>query len=352
MNELSVDDILSLSPEAIEALLPDQHPVAYYVYAQRLLQQAQGRASDEGIGDRDAAVFWGYVGQLRYRFLLHTLGDRERAAAAAYFGALQEGIGTSINRAIGPEPQRWWQILGEVLTWDRETRNGYTCTQAHASAWIETRTGLESFRETLARDAEAIAIRFRQADTDLRRVDLATIQPQPWHNGGGLTRKLLQWPTHTSNDTWQLRVSVADIDRSGEFSNLPGLERHFLVLDGAGVTLQWPDASRRLLPGDAAIQFRGESAPMCHLLDGRTVALNLMLRRGAGTVAMHRAGNGTTLQGRTRWRAVYSLAGGGIDIDGVVEPLHAGLLLWTQAAQERCWRLLEDTDAICVTLAK
>ena len=162
MDELSVDDLLSMQPEAIEATLPDQHPVAYYVYARRLLQQ----------GQRDAAVFWGYVGQLRYRFLLHTLADRERAAAGAYFGALQEGIGTSINRAIGTVPERWWQILGEVLVWDRDTRNGYTCRQRYASAWAETRAGLESFRETLQRDAEAIASRFRNAGTGVQRVDL------------------------------------------------------------------------------------------------------------------------------------------------------------------------------------
>ena len=68
----------------------------------------------------------------------------------------------------------------------------------------------------------------------LRLVDLAATAPQPWRNGGGLTRELLAWP---GSGDWVLRVSVADIEADGPFSAFPGIDRWFTVLSGAGVRL-------------------------------------------------------------------------------------------------------------------
>ena len=34
----------------------------------------------------------------------------------------------------------------------------------------------------------------------------ADTQPQPWRNGGGLTRKLLAWPPGAG---WQVRISAS-----------------------------------------------------------------------------------------------------------------------------------------------
>lgn len=151
--EMTVDDIHRLDHAQIEARLPDQHPVACYFYAKRLLQE----------GSRDRAVFWGYVGQLRYRFYLQILPKESNAQALAYFASLQEGIGLTLNRAIGTDPQRWWEILGEVLTWDRSHHNGHTSKTAHPDAWAHTVSGLESFRAQLQRDAASVAARFRAA---------------------------------------------------------------------------------------------------------------------------------------------------------------------------------------------
>ena len=49
----------------------------------------------------------------------------------------------------------------------------------------------------------------------LHRVRFDDLPPQPWRNGGGVTRALLTWP-HA--DDWAVRVSVADITRDGPFS--------------------------------------------------------------------------------------------------------------------------------------
>lgn len=113
-------------------------------------------------------------------------------------------------------------------------------------------------------------------------VDLATVAPQRWKNGGGLTRELLRWPdpgrapgTAAAADGWRLRLSVAEIARDGPFSPFPGVTRWFAVLAGAGVVLALPGGERVLRPGDAPLRFDG--APGCRLLDGPTLDLNLML---------------------------------------------------------------------------
>ncbi len=106
-------------------------------------------------------------------------------------------------------------------------------------------------------------------------VDLATVAPQPWRNGGGVTRELLAWP-HVAD--WQLRLSVADIERDGPFSSFPGVQRWFCVLQGEGVLLDFNGQPKRLCAGDAPLAFDGATAPGCHLLAGPTRDLNLMLR--------------------------------------------------------------------------
>lgn len=131
-----------------------------------------------------------------------------------------------------------------------------------------------------------------------------------WRNGGGRTRELLVWP---QAEEWRLRVSVAEIEADGPFSAFAGIDRCFAVLEGAGVVLSLPPGDVRLTPGDGAVSFAGEAAPMCRLIDGPTRDLNLMVRRGAGVASMTRSpGIGA------HWRGVYA----------------AGTLWWSDDAAE------------------
>jgi len=113
-------------------------------------------------------------------------------------------------------------------------------------------------------------------------IALDTVRPQPWRNGGGVTRELVAWP---SRDDWRVRVSVADIDADGPFSVLDGVVRWFAVVEGAGVVLDFGGVEQRLLCTDAPIRFDGGSAPTCRLIEGRTRDLNLMLRGASGAMA-------------------------------------------------------------------
>ena len=150
-------------------------------------------------------------------------------------------------------------------------------------------------------------------------VDLAALASQPWRNGAGLTRELAAWP---SAQDWAWRISLAEVNASGPFSDWPGVSRWFAVLAGAGLSLQVGGASHTLDTDSAPLAFDGASPCSCELRDGPTQDLNLMLRQGRAVGRMLR------LKGmhRLQWTkpltvAVYSAMGTTrLEIDG--EDLH------------------------------
>ncbi|MCB5908714.1 HutD/Ves family protein [Streptomyces pinistramenti] len=102
----------------------------------------------------------------------------------------------------------------------------------------------------------------------------------PWSNGGGVTREVAVRPRGAAWDTFDWRVSLADVTRDGPYSPLPGIRRILTVVDGAGVELT-VDGSPHRLPGRfRPFAFSGAAPTGCRLLDGPIVNLNVMLREG------------------------------------------------------------------------
>jgi uncharacterized protein len=183
--------------------------------------------------------------------------------------------------------------------------------------------------------------------TNIHRAQLAHTAPQPWRNGGGSTRELLAWP---QVQAWQVRVSVARIDADGPFSAFPGVDRWFAVLAGAGVVLALPEGQHRLSPGSRPLAFDGALAPGCTLVGGPTDDLNLMVRRGIGQGEMWRAEPGASIDGATRWRAVYAAGPVAVDIDFRTEMLAAGELLWSDSADPEPWLVHGTGPAFCMAV--
>ena len=161
---------------------------------------------------------------------------------------------------------------------------------------------------------------------------------EAWRNGGGVTRELLAWPP---GDAWQLRVSIADIDRSGPFSAFPGVVRWFAVLEGEGVALDLPGGAVNLRPGDAARCFDGAAAPGCHLLDGPTRDLNLMLRRAEGGLQLLE--EGATWQPIGAQCGLFTPVPGRLEVDGEGWQTVPAMSLWWWAAAPDRLRFRRDT---------
>jgi hypothetical protein len=159
----------------------------------------------------------------------------------------------------------------------------------------------------------------------------------PWKNGGGTTRDLLAWPDPAH---WQLRVSVAAIERDGPFSDFAGIDRWFAVLDGVGVALQLGGERHEVRRGAPPLRFDGALAPMCRLLDGPTSDLNLMVRRDAGSGAMLDAPAGSHWTSGAEWRALVTADAAQLIIDGrLAAGTHGTALIWSARAARQRWQM-------------
>jgi environmental stress-induced protein Ves len=116
-----------------------------------------------------------------------------------------------------------------------------------------------------------------------QRASWLALPPEPWKNGGGVTRTLAADP----DGRW--RVSIADIERDGPYSRFPGYDRVSVVLSGEGVTLQGEGVAVPLRPREPA-PFRGDDVLQSTLIGGAVRVLNLFVRRGEAVASVTCAG--------------------------------------------------------------
>jgi len=93
----------------------------------------------------------------------------------------------------------------------------------------------------------------------------------------GITHEALRVPANGNAFRW--RVSVAEIDAPGPFSEFAEYNRKMVLLQGSGVRLTFDGGQQTYLcnVGDLA-EFDGAIATECALLSGPCVDLNLMVR--------------------------------------------------------------------------
>ncbi|MFD9544769.1 HutD family protein [Streptomyces sp. NPDC060022] len=102
----------------------------------------------------------------------------------------------------------------------------------------------------------------------------------PWHNGGGVTREIAAAPEGATTDTFDWRISLAEVSADGPFSFFPGIDRTLTVVEGEGMDLmvggEHHIVDEPLWPHD----FPGDLETEGRLLGGPVVNLNVMYRRG------------------------------------------------------------------------
>lgn len=105
------------------------------------------------------------------------------------------------------------------------------------------------------------------------------LPPEPWKNGGGVTRTLAADPA----GRW--RVSIADIERDGPYSRFPGFERVSVVLAGEGVMLHGEGLTVPLRRHEPAV-FGGDALLQSTLVGGPVQVLNLFVLRGGAMASV------------------------------------------------------------------
>lgn len=119
-----------------------------------------------------------------------------------------------------------------------------------------------------------------------RIIRFADLRPVRWKNGGGTTVELARGPVDgtpsagaSSNDSgW--RLSIADVDRAGDFSSFEGMERILTVIDGELLVLT-VDGHEQGLERFRPFRFDGGAPASAVLPTGAIRDLGLITRRGS-----------------------------------------------------------------------
>jgi environmental stress-induced protein Ves len=101
----------------------------------------------------------------------------------------------------------------------------------------------------------------------------------PWKNGGGVTREIAASPAGAGLETFDWRVSLADVAKGGPFSSFPGVDRVITVVEGPGMALTVDGVTYELADRFRPFAFPGDAVTNCRLLGGAIVDFNVMTRR-------------------------------------------------------------------------
>jgi environmental stress-induced protein Ves len=106
-----------------------------------------------------------------------------------------------------------------------------------------------------------------------------TYRAMPWRNGRGSTLEIARRPARGEHFAW--RLSLADIERDGDFSPYPGYRRALVLVDGERLQLRFRGHGRSLLsPARRTVLFEGEWQTHCAVPEGPCTDLSLMVRKG------------------------------------------------------------------------
>jgi len=102
----------------------------------------------------------------------------------------------------------------------------------------------------------------------------------PWKNGLGVTEEVIAHPPGSDLSAFGWRLSIAHVGADGPFSVFAGIDRTIALLDGTGLLLDLTDRTVNLAPGGAPFAFSGDLEISSRNMQGPTIDLNIMTRRG------------------------------------------------------------------------
>lgn len=123
----------------------------------------------------------------------------------------------------------------------------------------------------------------------MRHLTPAQYRVMPWRNGGGTTTEILVEPEGSglgASDHFLHRVSVADVASDGPFSRFEGYDRHIVLIEGAGMTLDCGEHGRVDLAPLEPRSFPGEWDVRGELVRGPVRDFNLIVDRARASSSL------------------------------------------------------------------
>ena len=110
-------------------------------------------------------------------------------------------------------------------------------------------------------------------------IRFSDLTPTRWRNSGGTTVEIASGPSDSGED-WGWRLSIADVERAGDFSVFEGMDRVLTVIEGELMVLT-VDGREQGLERFRPFRFDGGAPASAVLPTGSIRDLNLITRRGA-----------------------------------------------------------------------
>ncbi len=129
------------TPAQLKQGIEGRHPADYYKLAAKLFQDSS---------TKQEAVFWFYVGQLRYRYYLAANRDLKPDGDPAVYASLSEVVGRPINEFAGGKPDLWIGEINHALQWDATHENRFTPKSKAPESLQQIRAGLVAMRDHLS----------------------------------------------------------------------------------------------------------------------------------------------------------------------------------------------------------
>jgi environmental stress-induced protein Ves len=113
-----------------------------------------------------------------------------------------------------------------------------------------------------------------------RVIRFSSCRATPWKNGGGTTTEIAVSPEGAGFETFDWRVSMAEVASDGPFSSFPGIDRTLAIVEGAGLHLGiGEDPPRAVTPLGCPLPFPADVRTAARLIAGPVTDLNVMTRR-------------------------------------------------------------------------
>jgi len=139
-------DLSEQSVDELKEGIDSKHPAVYYVLAKKLFAS----------GEKDQAVRWFYIGQLRYRYHLATNPNLEPSGDPALFASFSEVIGRPLNEYAFGDIPTLANTLDEVLSWDKSQTIPLRPSPRLPRNTEEIRSGLEKLKSHILENQDDI----------------------------------------------------------------------------------------------------------------------------------------------------------------------------------------------------
>jgi hypothetical protein len=132
------NDLADQTTAQLKQNIEKRHPADYYLLAATLFKDPASKRE---------ALFWFYVGQIRYRYYLAANPDLPPDGDPAVFASLSETVGRPINEYAGGKPEIWLAEINHALEWDAAHNNDFTPKSKSPERYRQIRAGLVALRD-------------------------------------------------------------------------------------------------------------------------------------------------------------------------------------------------------------